>query len=54
MNNGVELLESLIDESVQSVLLKSKTSEESYKNINKHGNCTKYRIKKIRANYKKD
>ena len=36
MNDGIELPESLIDESVQRVLEKNKSSEEYYKKVNKH------------------
>ena len=51
---GSELLKSLIDESVQRALAKNKLSEEYYKNLNKHTQCTKCYDKITRDNYKKD
>ena len=51
---GSELLKSLIDESVQRVLEKNKSSEEYYKNLNKHTQCTKCYDKITRDSYKKD
>ena len=54
MDLGSELLKSLIDESVQRALEKSKLSEEYYKNLNKHTQCTKCYDKITRDNYKKD
>ena len=54
MNEGTELLKSLRDESVQRVLEKNKTTEEYYKNLNKHTGCTKCRNILIREKYKKD
>ena len=49
-----ELLKSLIDESVQRVLEKNKLSEEYYKNLKKHTQCTKCYNRITRDNYKKD
>ena len=49
-----ELLKSLIDESVQRALEKSKLSEEYYKNLNKHTQCTKCYDKITSDKYKKD
>ena len=54
MDLGSELIKSLIDESVQRALEKSKLSEEYYKNLNKHTQCTKCYDKITRDNYKKD
>ena len=54
MELGSELIKSLIDESVQRALEKSKLSEEYYKNLNKHTQCTKCYDKITRDNYKKD
>ena len=54
MDLGSELLKSLIDESVQRVLEKNKLSEEYYKNLNKHTQCTKCYNKITRDNYQKD
>ena len=54
MDMTSELLKSLIDESVQRALEKSKLSEEYYKNLNKHTQCTKCYDKKTRDNYKQD
>ena len=54
MDLGSELLKSLIDESVQRVLEKNKLSDEYYKNLNKHTQCTKCYDKITRDNYKKD
>ena len=51
---GAELLKSLIDESVKRALEKNKLSEEYYKNLNKHTECTKCFDKITRDNYKKD
>ena len=51
---GSELLKSLIDESVQRALEKNKLSEDYYKNLNKHTECTKCYDKITRDNYKKD
>ena len=54
MNDGVELLKSLKDEYVQRVSEKNKPSGEYYKNLNKHGECTKCHAMETRDNYKKD
>ena len=54
MGLGSELIKSLIDESVQRALEKSKLSEDYYKNLNKHTQCTKCYDKITRDNYKKD
>ena len=54
MDMGSELLKSLIDESVQRVLEKNKSSEEYYKNLNKHTQCSKCYDKITRDNYNKD
>ena len=54
MDMGSELLKTLIDEAVQRVLEKDKSSEEYYKNLNKHTQCTKCYDKITRHNYKKD
>ena len=51
---GTELLKSLIDESVKRALENNKLSEEYYKNLNKHTECTKCFDKITRDNYKKD
>ena len=51
---GSELIKSLMDESVQRVLEKNKLSEEYYKNLNKHTQCSKCCDKITRDNYKKD
>ena len=51
---GTELLKSLIDESVKRALEKNKLSEEYYKYLNKHTECTKCFDKITRDNYKKD
>ena len=51
---GSELLKSLIDESVQRALTKNKSSEDYYKNLNKHTQCTKYYDKITQDNCKKD
>ena len=49
-----EPLKSLKDESIQRALVKNKSSEEYYKNLNKHTQCTKCYDKITRDNYKKD
>ena len=54
MDMGTELLRSLIDESVRCALEKNKLSQEYYKNLNKHTECTKCFDKITRNNYKKD
>ena len=54
MDLGFELLKSLIGEYVQRVLEKNKLSEEYYKNLNKHTQCSKCYDKITRDNYKKD
>ena len=53
MNIGFGLLKPLIDESVQRVLEENKSSEEYYKNFNKH-ECTECHTILTRDNYKKD
>ena len=54
MDLGSELLKSLLDESVQRALEKNKLSEEYYKNLNKHTQCSKCYDKITHDNYKKD
>ena len=54
MNDGVELPNSSIDESVQRVLEKNKTSEDKFENLNEHGECTKCLTIITRDNYKKN
>ena len=54
MDLGSELPKSLIDESVKRALEKNKLSEEYYKKLNKHTECTKCFDKITRDNYKKD
>ena len=51
---GSELLKSLIDESVQRALKKNKSTQEYYKNLEKHTECTKCYDKITRDIYKKD
>ena len=51
---GSKHLKSLIDGSVQRALEKNKSSEEYYKNLNKHTECTKCYDKIPRDKYKKD
>ena len=53
MDVSSELLKSLIDDSVQRALEK-KSSEEYYKNLNKHTQCSKCHDKITHDNYKKD
>ena len=48
------LLKSLIDEYIQRALEKNELSEELYKNLNKHTECTKCFDKITRDNYKKN
>ena len=54
MDMGSELLKSLTDESVQRAFEKNKSSEEYYKKLNKHTECTKCYDKVTRDNYKED
>ena len=54
MELGSELLKSLLDESDQRVLEKNKLSEEYYKKLNKHTECSKCHDKITQDNYKKD
>ena len=54
MDMTSELLKSLIDDSVQRALEKKKLSEEYYKNLNKHAQCSKCLDKITHDNYKKD
>ena len=54
MDVSSELLKSLIDDSVQRALEKKKSSEEYYKNLNKHTQCSKCHDKITQDNYKKD
>ena len=51
---GTELLKSLIDESVKRALEKTKRSEDYYKILNKHTECTKRCNIITRDKYKKD
>ena len=41
MNEEVELLKFLIEESFERVFEKKETSEDQYKKLNKHCECTK-------------
>ena len=54
MDVGSELLKSLIDDSVQRALEKKKSSEEYYKKLNKHTECSKCHDKITHDNYRKD
>ena len=54
MDVSSELLKSLIDDSVQRALEKKKSSEEYYKNLNKHTQCSKCHEKITHDNYTKD
>ena len=54
MDVSSEPLKSLIDDSVQRALEKKKSSEEYYKNLNKHTQCSKCHDKITHDNYKKD
>ena len=54
MDVSAELLKSFIDDSVQRALEKKKSSEEYYKNLNKHTQCSKCHDKITHDNYKKD
>ena len=54
MDLGSEVLKSLIDDSIQRALEKKKSTEEYYKNLNKHTHCSKCYDKITHDNYKKD
>ena len=54
MDVSSELLKSLIDDSLRRALEKKKSSEEYYKNLNKHTQCSKCHDKITHDNYKKD
>ena len=51
---GSEVLKSLIDDYIQRALEKKKSTEDYYKNLNRHTQCSKCYDKITHDNYKKD